>query len=217
MPPDTLKHRITGYLQKKLRRSRSSKLRGSDLADRIVRDLDCDRRDVWKAFQDLRQDGVLVCQDWLRNEPIGAVTVNLPELVSASAMAWRELLQQADDSGLQQLRPLGDSLQGMDITAMQGLLTGLLALRRDQHGLFGTARFEVSARYLLGSSKLLDSLPSPALQQFGIELSRFPAFPGYVVVAGAARPRAVILVENPHSFEAAVEATVAEPVAWVCT
>ncbi len=81
----------------------------------------------------------------------------------------------------------------------------------------GRPRFEVSARCLLGSSKALDALPNAVLRRFGIDPARFPAFPGYVMVAGPPHPQAVLLVENPHAFERALQTEGSEQAAWVCT
>ena len=217
---DPLQPALINWLRKKTR-ARDS-LRGSGLIDRMVRDLGCARIDALREVRQLRADGVLICADWLRDEPQGKVSVQLPQQLSESAIRWRQVLQQGDSGGddLAMLQPLGDVLDGLDQAAMSRLLDGLLALRRDQAGLAGlagTPRFELSARYLLASSKLLDGLPTLALQQFGIDIAAFPEFPGYVMVAGPARPETVILVENPHAFEAAVAATASAPVAWVCT
>ena len=212
---DPLQQTLITWLHKKAR-GRGS-LRGSGLIDRIARDLDCARIDALREVRQLRAEGVLLCADWLRDEPQGKVSVQLPQQLSESAMQWQQLLAGSDAGDLAPLQPLGDVLEGLDQMAMSRLLDGLLALKRDQVKLAGTPRFEVSARYLLASSKLLDALPTVALQQFGIDLAAFPEFPGYVMVAGPAQPDAVILVENPHAFEAAVEATESAPVAWVCT
>lgn len=217
-PAETLQPRIIAWLRKKIR-GRAS-LRGNGLVERIARDLGCDRTDALRALRQLREEQLLLCQDWMdRDGPQSSVTLNLPQQLSEAASLWQQLLQQADSGGgaLAALQPLGDVLDGLDGTAMAQLLGGLIALRRDQHSLAGTPRFEVSARYLLASSKLLDALPSAALQQFGIDISAFPEFPGYVMVAGPAQPDTVVLVENPHSFEAAIAATASAPVAWICT
>jgi hypothetical protein len=216
---DRLYQRISDYLGKKARNKAS--LRGSGLIDRIARDLRSNRTDVLRAMRDLRADGIVCCDDWLRDEPQGKVSIHVPRPLSPSASAWCDTLRQhgyRDDSPeFSALQAMGDRLDGLDTDAMRRLLAGLIALAQEQHELFGTPRFELSARYLLGSSKLLDALPGQALQRFGIDASRFPSFPGYVIVAGPPRPSTVTLVENPHSFEAAVTVTAGEQAAWVCT
>ena len=81
----------------------------------------------------------------------------------------------------------------------------------------GRHRFLVSAQYLMGSSKLLDELPSSALRAFGISVDTFPSHPLYVVVAGCSSPETVILVENPAAFEMAVSTKAMNQCAFVAT
>lgn len=212
-----LRDRITNHLRKKIRTSGS--LRGNGLVERFVRDLRCDRTDVLRVFRELRAEGILVCDDWLRDEPLSKVTVNLPEEISPTAKVWCGVLEQATtvQGEYAVLESLGDVLEGFNTSEMSRLLSGLALLKQDQESLDSMPRFEVSARYLLGSSKLLDALPAAPLRQFGIDVARFPTFPGYVMVAGPPNPSMVVLVENPHSFESAIEALSTEEGAWVCT
>jgi len=77
--------------------------------------------------------------------------------------------------------------------------------------------FLVSAAGPLASSKLLDRLPQAALRRIGIPLDDYPAPPVVLLTAGAARPEAVILVENPRAFDRAFAVTRDLPVAWVST
>jgi hypothetical protein len=63
--------------------------------------------------------------------------------------------------------------------------------------------FNVSAQAILGSSKVLGQLPRSVHRFLGVgELSPSPR---YIVVAGPTAPSAVLLVENPTSFETAVQ------------
>jgi len=212
-----LRDRITNNLRKRARTS--SSLRGNGLVERLVRDLQCDRTDVLRVFRELRTEGILVCDDWLRDEPLSKVTVNLPEESNPTADIWHGVLEQAAkiQGEFAALEPLAEVMEGFHASEMSRLLSGLISLKQDQDRLQNTPRFEVSARYLLGSSKLLDTLPTASLRQFGIDVSRFPTFPGYVMVAGPPDPCVVVLVENPHSFECAIEALGTDRAAWVCT
>lgn len=90
-------------------------------------------------------------------------------------------------------------------------------MRKGQSEEKGTPRFVLSAKYLLGSSKLLASLPAPALRSFGIDIDTIPDAIPQVIVAGPERPEAVLLIENPHSFEEAIAAGCAEKFALVIT
>jgi len=212
--------RVLEYLRKKAKRQ--SAFNGRGLVDRIARDLRCDRTDVRRAFRDLRERDLLRCDNWAGPEPLSKVTLALPDEPTPGAERWREVLGASglglgEIAGLGELGELGEVLEGMERQDLSRLLQGLVRLRDDLDEQSGQPRFEVSARYLLGSSKLLDALPSAPLRRFGIDPARFPAFPGYVMVAGPADPAAVILVENPHAFERALEAEGTEEAAWVCT
>ncbi|ABA57222.1 hypothetical protein Noc_0708 [Nitrosococcus oceani ATCC 19707] len=217
MSPMPLRDRITNYLRKRARMNAS--LRGNGLVERLVRDLQCDRTEVLREFRELRAEGILVCDDWLREEPLSKVTVNLPEESNPTVKLWHAVLEQAAkiQGEFAALEPLGEIMEGLHASEMTGLLNGLVSLKQDQERLHNTPRFEVSARYLLGSSKLLDALPTASLRQFGIDVNRFPAFPGYVMVAGPPDPCVVVLVENPHAFECALDARGTDRAAWVCT
>ena len=154
-----LRDRITNHLRKRARTS--SSLRGNGLVERLVRDLQCDRTDVLRVFRELRTEGILVCDDWLRDEPLSKVTINLREESNPTADIWHGVLEQAAkmQGEFATLEPLAEVMEGFHASEMSRLLSGLISLKQDQERLHNTPRFEVSARYLLGSSKLLDSLP----------------------------------------------------------
>uniref|UniRef100_E6QVM9 Wadjet protein JetD C-terminal domain-containing protein n=1 Tax=mine drainage metagenome TaxID=410659 RepID=E6QVM9_9ZZZZ len=115
------------------------------------------------------------------------------------------------------LAPLSAKLADFTESDMTHILDGLLQLRYNLPDESGQHRFLVSAKYLLGSSKLLDVLPSLALRAFGITIELFPNHPLYVVVAGCASPRTVVLVENPAAFELAVTTAAIESCAFIAT
>ncbi len=75
---------------------------------------------------------------------------------------------------------------------------------------------EEAARHrfrILGSSKILDRLPLSARRILGV--SKLPATPRYVVVAGPAEPKAVLLIENSTTYEEAVRAGLDKSVALI--
>lgn len=115
------------------------------------------------------------------------------------------------------LTPLSIKLAGFDASEMRHILAGLLKLRDNLADETGRHRYLVSARYLLGSSKLLDALSGSALRALGIAVDTFPSHPLYVVVAGPPDPEAVILVENPAAFELAVTTSSVARCAFVST
>lgn len=142
-----------------------------------------------------------------------------PPPPNPSLDAWQAVL---DDAGLgagdkAALIPLHKPLACFGRETLAEILQGLLRLRENVAKEDGRHRFIVSARYLIGSSKLLDTLPSAALKAYGIPINRFPSHPFYVVAAGSAKPEAVVLVENPAAFELAVTTRAIERVAFIAT
>ena len=78
-------------------------------------------------------------------------------------------------------------------------------------------KYQASARYLMSSSKLLDWLDKKSLQAFGIDPDQFQTATTYVVVAGPAASEQVLLVENPQSFEACIDAGLDQEMTLVST
>lgn len=203
----------------KLGRGRGA-LRGDGLAERVARQAQLTIVEVRQAFRELRNSGELVCDHWFHGEPIGRTLVSLAtDADPAWIQNWAQVVTGAglSKSDSDAFLALGASLEGFDRDAMLCLLAGLLHLREEQDTLAGTPRFEVSARYLLGSSKLLDNLPSAVLRRLGLRLELFAGPPAYLIVAGPTKPQSVVLVENPHAFEVAVRSPGLECTAWICT
>lgn len=115
------------------------------------------------------------------------------------------------------LLPCHETLGELEAGDLLAVARGLAQMRANQSVDSGCARFVLSARYLLGSSKLLGALPSTALRAFGIDLNLFPDAPPYVVVAGPPEPEAVVLIENPHAFEEFVTSGAAERIGCITT
>jgi len=155
-------------------------------------------------------------------DPVGQVKIVgevPPPPPNPSLDAWQAVL---DDTGLGEsdkavLIPLHKPLACFGRETLGDILQGLLRLRDNVGQETGCHRFVVSARYLIGSSKLLDSMPSAALKAFGIQIDRFPSHPLYVVAAGCADPETVVLVENPAAFEMAVATAAARRCAFIAT
>ncbi len=148
---------------------------------------------------------------------IGQVPAPVPD---PHLQRWEKVLADYglcnDDS--KALAPLSGKLSDYGVDEMGRILHGLVLMRETLASETGRHRFLVSARYLLGSSKLLDTLSvSPALRTFGIDVNLFPTHPLYVVVAGPRDPATVVLVENPAAFEMAVATEAIKRCAFVAT
>jgi hypothetical protein len=185
-----------------------------------------DARRVMKALVDA---GEISC-DWVeRHGPAGNIKLTLrAREASPEERAWRETLAfvlekcdgQVRGGDAEALASLWPSLKDWPAGLAGELVGELYDLRRRLEGyggacLRGFTAYRASASGRLASSKLLSLLPRAALRGFGMDPGMLPDMPPYVVVAGPAEPRAVILVENPEAFEAAVTATQDLPVAWI--
>ena len=125
-----------------------------------------------------------------------------------SLVRWREAMISCGltEGENQALSACHDRLEGFCDADLRELAQGLSALREAQGQVKGVPLFVVSSRYLLGSSKLLGSLSAYSLRSFGIDIDSFPGAVPQIVTAGPNNPQAVVLIENPHSFEEAVAA-----------
>lgn len=100
---------------------------------------------------------------------------------------------------------IGEKLKGFSRAQQGKILENIFLLQEHQHSLKGAQQYDVSAIYFLGSSKLLSCIAKD-LKALGIDTDLFAPAYKYIAVAGNPNPRSVILVEKPHSFEAAVRA-----------
>lgn len=149
-----------------------------------------------------------------------SLTIEPPKReVPISLVRWREALRAAglDGSDAETLAPCHERLDDFSDADLRDLAIGLVALKSSQGEERNTPRFVVSAKYLLGSSKILGALPIPTLKAFGIDIDSFPDAIPQVIVAGPETPEAVLLIENPHSFEEVVAAGCADRIALVVT
>lgn len=194
-------------------------LRGDGLIERVAQKLGLSVIEVKRVFDKLRLNDELHCSNWYNGAPLGMVVLNLTEdMKPAEHENWLSALKQVGLTPEEtvQLEPAYSILSGFELDDMKHIVEGLKLLREEQNSVFGLPRYIISSRYLLGSSKLLDSMPNTALKAFGIHIDKFTSAPSYVVIAGPPVPKVVVLVENPQAMETAVEANV-DGVVWVTT
>jgi hypothetical protein len=201
---------------------KTNRLQGALLIERLVRDTGLDAASIKMHLKDLKAQGWIDANAWSgTGAPIGQVRVCLPPLPMATwAQAWDEALHacgRLSETELASLQSCGAQLSDMDSLEFPKILDGLIRLRDNQAALTGMPAFLISARYLLGSSKILQKLGGRALKEFGIDLSRFTDHPAYVITAGASEPSAVVLVENPTAFELAVKTSASKECAFIAT
>lgn len=196
-------------------------LQGKGLINRIANKTGIDLIEVRLALGKLARQGVLEgVTD--HGEAFGKVVLLIETPKKKEPISRIRWIKSLHESGLTEneteaLVPCHDRLDGFTDIDMKNLAKGLITLRSEQFIEKNTPRFVLSAKYLLGSSKLLGSLPPSALRAFGINIDEFPDAIPQVVVAGPENPEAVLLIENPHSFEEAVKAGCADNMALIVT
>lgn len=214
IPPDYLLK-----IRTVLAKSKSSRVRGAGLAESLAKKLSIPVMDIREALSELHEKGEIKATDWdPRLGPQGMVTLVLDIPDNPANIAWNKSMQIAHLSSedANTLMPAADVLSDMSEADQVAVAKGLIKLRDCIQKHVGESRYLVSARYLVGSSKMLDALPSTTLKAFGIDPTLFLDAPAYVMTAGPSDPKTVVLVENPQAFECAVKASV-PGVAWVTT
>ncbi len=201
---------------------KTNELQGGSLVDRLTRATKLDAASVRIHLKELRDRGWIQATSWSATDnPIGRITTKLPPPPEAAwCEPWRVTLSDcADltDEDRNAIFDCGAALTDLDAAELPKVVEGLISLRRDQHELGRTPEFIVSARYLLGSSKMLGKLGARPLRAFGIDLPQFPGHPLYVVTAGPSNPQAVVLIENPAVFELAASTEAVKRIAFIAT
>lgn len=166
------------------------------------------------AMYFLRENGELKSAQWDRDSgmPAAKLYLNLPPLpVEPYVTEWCSLVSASsfpEDAQAALARPaVAEKFRDMSLEERRRLLEALQHLVANQESIpKGAALYDVSAKYLMGSSKLLSTLGDKLLTAVGFDVSRFSKGPRYIAVAGPRNPKAVIIVENPHAFETAAMA-----------
>lgn len=210
---------VVSRLRSALSVGNKTSVQGGRLVDRLSSKTGLHRNEVINGLRMLRDTGEVTCRDWHRGEPIGRVELSIQQVRSPCEEAWIGVMHAmgANPEDQEVLIALSDKLEGLAVDDMERLLSGLMALREDLPLLKGQSRYLVSAKYLLGSSKLLDALPSPLLRKFGINLELLIGPPSYIITAGPSSPACVVLVENPQAMEVALQTHIGSKIAWIAT
>lgn len=198
---------------------KSSKVQGAKIVSRLAKVTglsEVDARQILKAL-----DGNEInCKNWGFNyEPLGIVTINIKAEIPTELIRWKNSLEKflrLESDEIESLIGLWPAVSEISDSEQLRLIEGLISLKAEQEQWFGETKFNVSARYLLGSSKVIDNLPKQILIKFGVQVDQFKNAPSYLIMSGPVNPKAVILVENPQSFERAVEANVPD-ITWITT
>lgn len=150
----------------------------------------------------------------------GLIEIVRPEkTISPAEQQWIQALAQSSLStkARHALEPFYAKVSDLSSADMDSLSGCLAELASQNIAVMDGAGFNVSARAIMGGSKVLASVDSKAMQAMGLPLRLKTSSPRYVVCAGPEYPAATLVVENPRAFENAVRSGLGETVALVCT
>lgn len=150
----------------------------------------------------------------------GLVTiVRPPRTIEAHEDVWSSALDASalSDVAKEALRPLYLKLADLPGEDMAVLAGALARLESSDGAGTADAGFNVSARAIMGGSKVLANLAPKMVQALGLPARLQTSSPRYVICAGPSDPAATMLIENPRAFENAVRSGLGESVALVCT
>lgn len=201
--------------------SSSGKLRTSSCLPKLGAKLGLTRFAVDEAIRDLHRAGLLSYQADGRELPVsGYISVALESVVpSRHETVWKHALEDVgfEQAAVANLSGLHQHLQDISDVDLAVLAGGLKKLCEAGANATDDAGFNVSARHLMGGSKVLSSMSRRMLDAIGLPLRLHNASPKYVICAGPASPVATLLIENPRAFENAVRSGLAQEVALICT
>lgn len=208
---------------KELRRMAGAggRVRASSALPKLVAMLGAPGIAIDEAIRELYRANLLQYQADGRELPAsGYITVSPETLIAQEHHTrWLAALSGASFSAeaVLTLSKLSDHVADLQPEDMAILATSLRKLSQAGDLVTDDAGFNVSARHLMGSSKVLSNISRRMLQVIELPARLHNASPKYVICAGPRSPAATLLVENPRAFENAVRSGLAKEVALICT
>jgi hypothetical protein len=197
-------------------------LNGSRLVQRLADGLGIAHLEVRHRLVALSQAGII---DNIAPTGDGLGRVTILQLLPAQPMfvppherEWRNLLasRTVDPAMEAALTDVGPALSGLSCADMEHLLDGFFRLVADREKFAGRDPYEISAKYLLGSSKILGKW-GKALSAAGFSDGSFGTRPRYMLGAGPTRSRFTLLVENPECFDRLIGLGIAGRITVIAT
>ncbi|MBB1077148.1 hypothetical protein HUU62_22335 [Rhodoferax sp. 4810] len=203
-----------------LKMAKGSSIRTSTVLSGLEQRLGVGQIEVKGAVRELYRASLLRYSPDRQQLPVsGMVEIVRPEkTVSLTEQEWNQALDRSGLSAVakEALRPFFCKVGGLTFDDQVNLVACLAGLESGTAG-FDDAGFNVSARNVMGGSKVLSYLAPKMLQALGVPLRLYTSSPRYVLCAGPAKPESSLLIENPRAFENAVRSGLGEFVALVCT
>lgn len=189
--------------------------------DGLGKELSADQVEVKTVVRELYRANLLRYTPDQQDLPAsGMIQIERPKkTVSAAEQNWDHVLDASEmsDTAKDVLRALYSRVGDLPVEDMAVLARCLARLESSDDAVISDAGFNVSARALMGGSKVLANLAPKMLQALGLPVRLQTSSPRYVICAGPANPEATLLIENPRAFENAVRSGLGEFVALVCT
>lgn len=204
-----------------LKMGNGSRVRANSVMEGLGRRLAVDQAEIKGAVRELYRAGLLrYAPDRQELPASGMIEIVRPEKTFlATELEWGRVLDANTKLSLdakEALRPLFCKVGDLSSDDMACLVDGLAGLASGGVKL-DDAGFNVSARTLMGGSKVIASLAPKMLYALRLPARLQTSSPRYVVCAGPAKPEATVLIENPRAFENAVRSGLGDIVALVCT
>lgn len=204
-----------------LKLASGKRIRTSKLMADLGAKLRIDQVEVKGAVRELYRAKLLIYTPDRQDLPAdGLVEIVRPQrTVGPAEERWLQILGQSalSPEAKVALEPFYAKVTDLASSDMTSLVECLVALSSGGGvGLVG-AGFNVSARSIMGGSKVLSSLDAKAMQVLKLPARLKNSTPRYVVCAGPSNPVATLLIENPRAFENAVCSGLGKSVALVCT
>lgn len=175
---------------------------------------------AWRALAELARQGVIDASSAsLENRVSQAFGLSEGEChrLEQHLVEPDAALGLADQQAAPWARALDGVLEDWTLEDQRRLVEGLRRLAADLPGAHDLSAKQASARYLLGSSKLLEALPGELIRSFGIEPRAFRAAPVWLLAAMPEEPEGLLLIENPQSFAQACRVGLDRRLALVCS
>lgn len=204
-----------------LKKTKGQNIRTTTMMGNLGQALGVDQMEVKGAVRELYRSGLIKYMPDRQELPAsGMVEIVRPEkAVSVAEKEWCHALDVSDMSGTAKevLRPLFWKVSDLLAEDMEILTRALARLESTDGSEISDAGFNVSARMIMGGSKVLANLAPKMLQALGLPARLQTSSPRYVICAGPANSEATLLIENPRAFENALRSGLGERVALVCT
>lgn len=204
-----------------LKMAKGNSMRASTLMEGLGSKLRIDAFEVKGLVRELYQAQRLRYTPDRQDLPATAMIeiVRPAKVMTLAEESWLAALEESGLSAEAKLAfaPCSTKVADLSPQDMLNLAQCVAGLSQASPAALAGAGFNVSARAIMGGSKVLAALDTRTMQALGLPTRLKTSSPRYVVCAGPPDPVATLLIENPRAFENAVRSGLGDTVALVCT